>query len=96
MTTWFVTRHAGAVQWAIEAGIQVSGNGVVDSLDPEQVLPGDTVVGTLPINLAARVIARGAEYLHLALDLPLEARGRELGADEMRRHGARLDGSSSS
>lgn len=91
MTIWFVTRHAGAVQWAVDAGVQVASNGVVDSLDPEQVMSGDTVVGTLPINLAARVIARGAEYLHLALELPLEARGRELTADEMRRYGARLE-----
>ncbi|HOG02536.1 MAG TPA: CRISPR-associated protein Csx16 [Accumulibacter sp.] len=27
---------------------------MVDSLDPERVLPGDAVIGTLPIHLAAR------------------------------------------
>ena len=91
MTTYFVTRHPGAVQWAADAGIQVADGGVVNSLDPERVMPGDRVVGTLPINLAARVVARGAEYLHLALDLPPEVRGKELSLDEMRQYGARLE-----
>ena len=91
MTTWFVTRHPGAIQWAAAAGIQVASSGIVESLDTDQVQAGDTVVGTLPINLAARVAERGAEYLHLALELPLEARGQELSADEMRQYGARLE-----
>jgi putative CRISPR-associated protein (TIGR02620 family) len=91
MTTWFVSRHKGAIQWANSAGIKVASKGIVSSLDIEQVRSGDNVVGTLPINLAAEVARRGAHYEHLALDLPDEARGQELSAEDMRRYGARLE-----
>ena len=53
--------------------------------------PGDVVIGTLPINLAAEVCVRGARYLHMSLDLPFEKRGLELSADEMQRFGARIE-----
>ena len=50
---------------------------------PASIAPGDTVIGVLPVNLAARICERGAHYLNLSLDLPAEARGRELSADEL-------------
>ena len=89
MTTWFVTRHPGAVAWAQRRGLAVDRQ--LAHLAPEQIAPGDTVIGTLPVNLVARVCARGGRYLHLSLDLPAEARGRELSADELERYGARLE-----
>ena len=89
MTTWFVTRHPGAVAWAQRRGLAVDRQ--LAHLAPEQIAPGDTVIGTLPVNLIARVCARGGRYLHLSLDLPAEARGRELTADELERYGARLE-----
>lgn len=49
------------------------------------------VVGSLPVNLAAAVCARGGRYFHLSLELPLDWRGRELSPDDMRRFGARLE-----
>lgn len=88
-TTWFVSRHAGAVEWARRKGIDV--HRVVAHLDVKELRPGDTVIGTLPVNLAAEVCARGASYLNLSLDLPQEARGRELSAEELERYGARLE-----
>jgi putative CRISPR-associated protein (TIGR02620 family) len=91
MTTWFVTRHPGAVLWARGAGVKVADGGIVRDLDPARVEAGDLVVGTLPINLAAAVNERGARYLHMALEVPPEARGRELTPDEMRAFGARLE-----
>ena len=54
-------------------------------------MPGDRVIGTLPLHLAAAVAARGAAVWHL--DLPRLApwqRGRELGADALDNAGARL------
>lgn len=91
MTTWLVTRHAGAKEWAEQAGVCPDEGNIVSSLEPEQVVAGDLVVGTLPINLAASVVSRGARYLHLSLEVPAEARGRELSANEMRGYGARLE-----
>jgi len=88
MTTFLVTRHPGAVDWAARQGIPA--DRIVPHLDTEQIQPGDTVIGTLPVQLAAQVCQRGGRYLHLLLDLPPEARGRELSADDMQRYGARL------
>lgn len=89
MTTWFVTRHSGAIEWALRQGIQI--DHMVPHLDVEEIQPGDSVIGVLPINLAAEVCRRGARFFSLSLDLPPEARGRELGADELQRYGARLE-----
>jgi CRISPR-associated protein Csx16 len=89
MTTYFVTRHPGARDWAAGTGIVV--DHVVDHLEVGWIGPGDVVIGSLPVNLVAQVCARGGRYLHLALDLPPQARGRELSADEMERFGARIE-----
>ncbi|MDW8479481.1 MAG: CRISPR-associated protein Csx16 [Xanthomonadales bacterium] len=87
-TVWFVSRHPGSVEWARRRGIAVSRQ--VAHLDPSEVREGDTVIGTLPLHLAAEVCRRGARLLHLAIDLPPEARGIELDADALERLGARL------
>lgn len=89
MTTWFVTRHPGAIEWARRRGLAVDCQ--ITHLDPAQVAAGDTVIGILPVNLAARVCERGARYFNLSLDLPPEARGRELSADELYAFGARIE-----
>ena len=89
MTVWFVSRHPGAAEWARRRGLVVDRQ--VAHLDPYTVEAGDTVIGTLPVHLAASVCARGARYMNLSLDLPVEARGRELSAGELERYGARLE-----
>lgn len=89
MTTWFVTRHPGAVEWARRQGLHIDRQ--VAHLDPANIARGDTVIGILPVNLAARVCERGARYFNLSLDLPADARGRELSADELERYCARLE-----
>lgn len=89
MTTYFVTRHPGALDWATGEGLAVEV--MVTHLDPETIQPGDTVIGTLPIHLAAQVCQRGGRYLHLSLEIPPEQRGRELTAADLRQFGARLE-----
>ncbi len=89
MTIWFITRHGGARDWAVRQGLAI--DRLVEHLDPEKVQTGDTVIGSLPVNLAARVCAQGARYLHLAMELPPRLRGRELTADDMDACGARLE-----
>ncbi|MGH9896050.1 MAG: CRISPR-associated protein Csx16 [bacterium] len=89
MTTYFVTRHPGAHVWAAEEGILV--DETIGHLDPQALQPGDIVIGTLPVNLAAEVCARGGRYLHLTLELPPEWRGVELSAEDMRGFGARVE-----
>ena len=87
--TWFVTRHEGAREWAQRRGI--ANVQMVSHLDTAAIRPGDVVIGTLPVHLAAEVCARGGRYWHLTMDVPSEARGRELTADDMERFGARLE-----
>ena len=90
MTTWLVTRHAGAREWANRHGF--AADRVIAHLESEwAVASGDVVIGALPANLAARLCERGARYLHLSLDLPFDMRGIELTADDMDRLGARLE-----
>ncbi len=88
MTTYFVSRHEGAVRWAQQQGLSV--DSVVPHLDPAVVHAGDTVIGTLPVHLAAQVCHAGARYVHLRLDVPAELRGRELDAAGLDRHHASL------
>jgi CRISPR-associated protein Csx16 len=90
MTTWFISRHPGAIVWAAQQGLPV--DRYVNHLDPDQVQKGDTVIGTLPVNLAAAICERGARFFNLSLDLPANWRGRELSASELRQCNARLEG----
>jgi len=89
MTTILVSRHPAAAEWIRRKGYAV--DSMVAHLDPAVVRSGDTVIGTLPVNLAAEVCARGAVYLHLTLDLPPTARGLELSTQDMERYGARIE-----
>ena len=87
MTVWFVSRHAGAVEWARRRGLDAVATA---HLDLDRVAAGDVVIGTLPVGLAADVQHRGALFYFLELDLPADARGRELSAEDMDRFGAKL------
>lgn len=89
MTSWFVSRHPGALEWATQQGLQVDRQ--VPHLNPAQVQAGDIVIGTLPVHLAAAVCQRDAHYVNLSLDLPAHWRGRELNANELRQCNARLE-----
>lgn len=89
MTAFFITRHPGAVEWARRQGLAVDCQ--LAHLDPAVVAAGDTVIGTLPVHLAACVCERGARYVHLTLDLPADLRGHELDADALERCNARLE-----
>jgi CRISPR-associated protein Csx16 len=87
--TWFVSRHPGAVTWAEREGIVI--DHWVSHLQLNQLRSGDTVIGTLPIHLVARLSAAGVRYRHLSIEIPAEWRGRELSADELAQCGARLE-----
>lgn len=89
MSTYFISRHAGAVAWAETEGFHV--DACLAHLDLSLVKAGDTVLGTLPINLVAEVNARGGRYFHLTLTVPIELRGKELSTETMREYGARLE-----
>ncbi len=90
--TLFITRHPGAREWARRHGHHDAI--LLDHLDPATIAslgPGDRVLGTLPVHIAGEVCRLGARYFHLSIDIPPEARGRNLGAEEMEAFGARLE-----
>lgn len=92
MTTYFVTRHSGAIEWAKAQGIDVSK--VVAHATPEflsSLKKGDKVIGILPVSLACQVCQVGAEFYDLALpNITPELRGKELTAAQMTACGAEI------
>lgn len=89
MSIYFISRHPGAREWAAQEGLVV--DQVIEHLDPNIIQPGDILIGSLPVNLAAEVCIRGGRYLNLSLDLPASLRGQELNAEQMRACGARIE-----
>ena len=86
---FFVSRHQGAIEWARKHPWSRHAE-FLPHLDLASVLPGDTVIGTLPVHLAAAVCAKGAKYLHLSIELTAQQRGHELTAEELDDAGAHL------
>ncbi len=89
MTTYFISRHAGAIAWAQQQDINVDQQ--LSHFDPSITQQGDVIIGTLPINLVAEVNQRGGQYFHLSLTLPSEMRGKELSVADMTRYGASIE-----
>ena len=88
MTTWFISRHQGAIDWIKQQDIQI--DKFVAHLNIDDIQQGDTVIGTLPIHLAAKVCEKGAKFLFLTIDLPSEQRGKELSAEQLYQQNCRL------
>lgn len=86
---YFVTRHAGAIEWMQQQGLSVDKQLI--HLDINIIESGDTVIGILPVNLAAEVCAKGAYFFNLSLDIPITMRGKELTANELTQCGARIE-----
>ncbi|MBF0415323.1 MAG: CRISPR-associated protein Csx16 [Magnetococcales bacterium] len=89
MMVYFVSRHTGALAWAATQGI--TADVLLEHLEVERIAAGDWVIGSLPVNLAARVCERGGRYFHLSLEVPQQWRGKELSMQEMTTCGARLE-----
>ncbi len=89
MTTYFISRHTGAKDWISTQGIAI--DKIQSHLDINDINAGDTVIGTLPIQLVAEVCQRGAKYFHLTLNLPEHLRGKDLSPADMDSAGAKLE-----
>lgn len=89
MTIYFISRHPGAIAWARQQKLEI--DRLLSHLDPAMLQPGDWVIGTLPVNLAAEVCARGGRYFNLSLNLRPEQRGKELNLEELLAAQARLE-----
>jgi CRISPR-associated protein Csx16 len=91
MTTLLISRHPSAIAW-VKSKMPV--DEVLTHLTDEdlaKLTPAHTVIGTLPIHLAAAVCEKGATFIYLSLDTPPELRGQELTVEQMDQLGARLE-----
>lgn len=64
MPTCFISRHPSAIAWAEQQCAKV--NERITHLDIDLIKLGGTVIGSLPVNLAAQVCGKGATYILLA------------------------------
>lgn len=87
MTTWFVTRHPGALEWVRRLGYDVTH---VEQFDIEMTKPGDSVMGNLPVSVIARLTANRVQFFNLDMKTPPSHRGRDLTPDQMDEFGAQL------
>lgn len=88
MSVILVSRHAGTLDWFKQNGLTIDKH--VVHFDINSIQGSDTVVGILPIHLAAQVCALGAKYYHLEMEVPLDFRGKELTSEELNAFGAKL------
>ncbi|MCW9710126.1 CRISPR-associated protein Csx16 [Avibacterium sp. 21-586] len=88
MAVWFISRHQGAIDWIQQQGIHI--DHFIEHLDLDAIQAGDTVIGTLPIHLAAQVCEKEAAFYFLSVNVRFEQRGTELTAEELTAQGARL------
>lgn len=86
---FIVTRHAGARDW-IRARVNAAAFTVIEHVESLALNHGDQVYGVLPIDLAVRLQAQGAQCWHLIFRPEKSQRGTELGAEDLDRMHARL------
>ena len=66
MTTWFITRHPGALAWAIRQGLHIDRH--VSHLDPAEITAGDTVIGMAKATLDAVTLVGAMPVMVGAID----------------------------
>jgi hypothetical protein len=74
-----VTRHPALIDYLVETAVIAAGTPVISHATPDDV-HGRHVIGVLPLHLACLA----ASVTEVPLDIPPEARGRELTLDEIR------------
>ena len=81
MAVWFISRHKGAIDWIKQQSLQI--DRFESHLNVDDIQADDTVIGTLPIHLAAKVCAKGAKFYFLSVNVSQDQRGTELTAEEL-------------
>lgn len=81
MTTWFVSRHPGAIDWLEQSGLVV--NRIVDHIVSDEVAPGDIVYGVLPLHIISDICSKGARFFALDFELSPSQRGKDLTKSEL-------------
>lgn len=80
MAIIFVSRNSGASDWANNNGFADAT--VVENFSMEMLNEGDTVIGSLPFFMVAK-ICKVAKFFALSINLPAELRGKSLTEEQM-------------
>lgn len=90
MVTYLVSRHMGAVEWMTHMGHHYDEH-LTHLNNYDALQAGDTVVGSLPINIVADLNEMSVRYVHLSLYIPESLRGMELSAAQLSELDAKLE-----
>lgn len=90
MTTFFVCRHPGAIEWIKQKPFHI--DRFVEHLSIESINKGDTVIGILPFTLASQVCKIGATFIALDIEHARNTRGKELSKDCLTNLNCKLKG----
>ena len=90
MSVYLVSRHKGAVDWMDHMGHRYDAH-LTHLTDYKALSAGDTIVGSLPINIVADLCELGVKYQHLSLYIPEQLRGVELTAEQLSALDAKLE-----
>ncbi|MFT6331660.1 MAG: CRISPR-associated protein Csx16 [Bermanella sp.] len=82
MKTYFVSRNLATQKWAQENALGVD-HWLSHISDITQFIPGDVVIGTLPIPLAAALHKIQVSYIHFSIQVPAELRAKELSDEQL-------------
>lgn len=88
MATLFVCRHPGAIAWMKQQPIKV--DQWLSHLEPSDVQEGDTVIGILPMEVAAEICKKHAHFVVLSFRSTQALRGKELTQDDLTSLGCHL------
>ena len=86
--TIFVSRHKGASDWLAKQGLAV--DLMVEHIELDKIKPDDCVIGSLPVHLASEICSKGGRYFHIVMNIPREARGKELTSADMENYNANI------
>lgn len=90
MSIYLVSRHKGAVDWMNHTG-HLYDTHLKHLTDYQALSAGDTIIGSLPINIVADLNELGVSYQHLSLYIPEHLRGMELTAAQLSALDAKLE-----
>ncbi len=76
MKTILVSRHQGTIEWAKNSNLHI--DEYKEHLYIEDVECGDTVIGNIPMAMAADLCAMGIKYCSITIPFNLSERGTEL------------------
>jgi len=94
MTTRYllISRHSGSIQFCqnLFKKYDLEFALVAPELDIDLVKKGDFIIGNLPPALIYKANRKGARYFHIETSTPLEQRGKELTAFELKQLGVSI------